>query len=78
MLRDAQAGGRQIRLLSPLVRHDRRFTFFQRRLAGGADSGAMLHYHIRRRHQPERLAGMAQWSARLLAAASAQAARLAG
>ncbi len=70
---DVQPDGRQILHLTPLAGHDR--PCVQRRLAGGADGGAMLHHRIRLGHQMQRLARMPQLPAGLLAALAAQAAR---
>jgi hypothetical protein len=74
MLGHRQAHPWQVLHLPALAQHHRRL--IERRLALHADHRPMLHHRVRRRHQVQRLAAMAQLPAGILAAASPQALRL--
>ena len=67
MLGDAQLDRRQIQNRAALSRHDRRPNIVQGRLAGCAGSGAMRDDDIWLDHPLERLAGVADLPAGLLA-----------
>jgi hypothetical protein len=74
MLAHQQAHRRQLLHLPPLVPDDRR-RLVQGRLTGAASGGPVLDEFVRRRHQVQRLAAVAQLPARLLATPTPLAAR---
>ena len=74
MFGDTQPDGRQLLHLAALAPDDLRpCSGFEGRLAGGADAGAVFDDLVRLGYEMQRLAGVTQLSARLLARLASQA-----
>lgn len=74
MLGDPEADRGQFAYLTPFAQHH--WSVHQRRMAMGADAGAVLDHRVWGRHQTQRVAAMPNLATRLFAAPAAQAPRL--